>query len=172
MLRGHRAFQDGRDHRRSLIQCSAQSSVDTEFKTGCSGLIWLSLKTSRDTDIAPSLRNLLILVRYLHCKLLFLNNILWDPPHGNLYLSIVLMPHTFLIPSPQIPVDHLETIFSDSWISQLFLPSTQVLESALVTAVPDDVDYLRLLSFFLGFQDSNWEASRVCRDYKLQLHNY
>lgn len=47
----------------------------------------------------------------------------WDPPHGNLYLfSLVLMPHTFLITSPQIPADLFVTVFSDSWISQLFLP--------------------------------------------------
>lgn len=104
----------------SSIQLKAVSTLNSSQVA--QGFIWLSLKTSRDTDTALSLGNLLILLRYIHSKLLFLNNILWDLPHGNLYLlSVVLMLHTFLITSPSIPVV-LETVFSDSWICQLFLP--------------------------------------------------
>lgn len=104
---------------KSSIQLKAVSTLNSNQVA--QGFIWLSLKTFRDADVALSLRNLLILLYYIQSELLFLNNILWDPPHGNLYLlSIVLMPHTFLITFQQIPVD-LETVFSNIWNSQLFL---------------------------------------------------
>lgn len=68
----------------SSIQLKAVSTLTSNQVA--QGFIWLNLKTSKDGNFAPPLRNLLILLCCLRSELLFLNYILWDPPHGNLYL--------------------------------------------------------------------------------------